>query len=164
MESWEKLNAFTPSEFMVWLEAVLRSIYDHNNPNRNRTYDFRQLDIPIGDSHLDAIESLQKRLSPAGQASFKSGLVKLLEDSSPGSLPVNVVQDLILLVAICKPDDAAKVLLQVCEGPWGQSDKAMRYDCCSGLLGLDIPEEEMQQILEEENNELENKNSEKKPI
>jgi hypothetical protein len=138
METLEQLNPYSREEFEIWLEGRLRAQYSREPATRYRAFDFRHLGVPLGESHLDQVVGLFKKLSIPAQCCFRDASQQLLRHAQPGDFPPSAMADLVLIMGLIKAYRAFKAFVPVFgNGPWGELHRSLIYDALSVLLMFD---------------------------
>jgi hypothetical protein len=138
MDTLEQLNSYSNEELELWLEGRLRAQYSTVLATRYSACDFRQLGVPSGDSHIDQLVGLFKKLSIRAQGCFRRATEQLLRHAQPGDVPAEVMSDLVFIVGLIKAYRALKAFVPVFgNGPWGELHRSLIYDALSVLLMFD---------------------------
>ncbi len=142
-ETLEQLGAFTKTDFRLWLEKRMHEQWSDDERIRYYAFDFRHLDIPFSESHLECLGKLFAKLDSPAQESLREALYSILSDTKLDALPKQTMKDLIFLVFQFNekqilPDQARTLLMTVIpDGPWGQKYPSLIYQCASVMLYFD---------------------------
>lgn len=100
MENLESLNKYNSKGFKIWINTRLKEQYSDDPERRYRACNFRSLGVPFGESHIDQLQMLFRRLSPKAKQAFRDG-VTLLSTTGIG-LSFDEKEDLYVLSQIIK--------------------------------------------------------------
>lgn len=138
METLETLDKYDARQFEIWIKTTLVRQYSADPYARYNAYDFRDLGIPIGESHIDAFIRLFRKLSPTAQESFRSGTELLFRHAQLGKFPVAAMADLISISGQTESYGTLTAFPAVLgAGPWGEMHRCLIYDALSVLLTFD---------------------------
>lgn len=142
MESLDQLNSHTAEEFETWLGKQLRLVYGGTPEEKYRACDFRHLGIPRGESHIDALQGLFKKLSIDAREQFKKALERILRHARPDDFPGEALADIVTLTGLTEAYGAFPAFVSVLgSGPWGEILPSLIYDALSVLMMFDRSDE-----------------------
>lgn len=135
MNSLDQLNKFDAENFENWLRVQLIALYGNEVRARYAAFDFRDLGVPRGDSHIDALHRLFRRLSDQGKAQFQAGLERLLRNACYDELSRDAMADVIQLIGLTKYLHAFNAFVSILGyGAWGENHPELIYDALSVLM------------------------------
>jgi hypothetical protein len=135
METLTQLNTYDAEKFAQWIGKQLKQIYTGTAEEKYRAFDFRQLGLSRGESHLDALHSLFRKLSADAQYRFKEALEQLLRNEKQDDFPEKAIADVVTLVGLTDARNAFRAFAPVLgSGPWGEMHPNLIYDALSVLM------------------------------
>ncbi|GEM_PF-4825657 len=139
-DTFEGLNVMDSSQFKIWLLGHLGRQYNSDSRTRYSAFDFRHLDVPQGDSHLDSFLYLVKKLNPTAREAVKKAITELIVESKPDTLPMGAMRDLLIWVSGLKIREALETFPSIFgDETWGGVGL---YDALSVMLSFtDRPQE-----------------------
>lgn len=142
MESLDQLNGYTAENFETWLGKQLQQVYEGSPEEKYRAFDFRHLGISRGESHLDALQGLFKKLSTDAREQFKKALERILRHAKPDDFPGEALADVVSLAGLTEAYGAFPAFVSVFgSGPWGEIRPSLIYDALSVLMMFDRSDE-----------------------
>lgn len=138
MESLEQLNGYRDDVFERWLEQRLRDQYSGDQALRYWAFDFRDIGIPRGESHIDALVELHRKLSSDAKNDFIDAIEGLMRHAQPDTFPIDAMADLVLLIGLLRAHKGLAAFVPVLgTGPWGERHNFLIYDALGVLLMFD---------------------------
>src|SRR3989338_8729920 len=134
MESLSQLNTYDANDFAKWLSKQLIQIYVGTPEEKYRAFDFRQLGVSRGESHIDALQFLYRKLSDDAKDRFKEALEQLIRHKKPDDIPGEAMADIVTLTGLTEAYCAFTAFAPVLGGPWGYSQPSLIYDALSVLM------------------------------
>lgn len=135
MESLDQLNGYNAEAFEKFLSGQLRLIYEGTSEEKYRACDFRHLSVPRGESHIDALQGLFKKLSGDAREQFRKALERILRHTKPDNFPGEAIADIVTLVGETEAFSVFPAFVPVLGcGPWGEMRPSLFYDALSVLM------------------------------
>lgn len=135
MDSLEQFNNLDAEAFETWLRAQFNALYRGAAQVRYRAFDFRDMGISRGESHLDGLHRLFRKLSDQGKTQFQIGLERILRNAKRNDIASEGMADVIKLIGLTKYHRAFPAFVTILgTGEWGENHPALIYDALSVLM------------------------------
>ena len=135
MNSLDQFNRYDADAFYRWLLAQFNKLYRGTDQERPKAFDFRDLGISRGESHLNAIHNLFRKLSDDGKGQFQAGLEQVLRNAKQDELADGAMADVVKLIGLTRFRHAFPAFVSILGcGAWGENRPSLIYDALSVLM------------------------------